>query len=332
MIHSTASEAALHALIAAREAAEVGDLNKVVVYTSAQAHMCVEKGVSALGHGRSSCRLIPVDDNFRMRADLLEAAIRRDLEDGLTPIAVSASIGTTSTSSVDPVPEIADICERYKLWLHIDAAYAGPCAMLPEKREYFAGVERADSIALNPHKWMFAPMDLTVFYTSQPEAFRKALSMQKEYLPADPHSRAVNFMEYAIPLGRRFRGLKLWFIMRSYGRDGITANLREHIRLADDLSDKVDAHPEFERLAPTQFSLVCFRYKPAGESEDDLNAINEKLMNDVNKTGEFFLSNTVLTGKFAVRVAIGNIHTDQACLDRLWATILRLASSAPVAG
>ena len=325
IIHSTASEGALHALIAAREHAEAADLNKVVVYTSQQAHMCVEKGMAALGHGSESCRLIACDDQFRMLPHELESAIKRDLEAGLTPIAVSASVGTTSTSSVDPIPAIADLCERYNLWLHVDAAYAGPCAMLPEKREHFAGCDRADSLVLNPHKWMFSPMDLTVFYTRQPEAFRKAMGMQKEYLPADPHSRAVNFMEYSIPLGRRFRGLKLWFIMRAYGREGIMANLREHIRLAEQLAGRVDEHPDFERLAPTPFSLVCFRYRPSGTPVTMLNQLNERLLNAVNETGEFFLSNTILNGQFTIRVAIGNIRTDQAHLDRLWETLCRLA-------
>ena len=325
IIHSTASEGVLHALIAAREAAEPPDLNKVVVYTSQHAHMCVEKGMAALGHGREACRMIACDAAFRLLPEELTMAIEQDLAAGFTPIAVSATVGTTSTSSVDPIPAIADICERYKLWLHVDAAYAGPCAMLPEKRKHFAGCDRADSLLLNPHKWMFAPMDLTAFYTRRPEVFRKAMSMQKEYLPADPHSGAVNFMEYSIPLGRRFRALKLWFIMRAYGREGIMANLREHIRLAKQLAGRVDEHPDFERLAPTPFSLVCFRYRPSSASETELNQINEELLNAVNETGEFFLSNTTLNGKFTIRVAIGNIRTDQAHLDRLWDTLCRLA-------
>ncbi len=321
MIHTTASEASLHAVIAAREArAERGplDLNKLVMYTSEHAHSSIEKAMTALGHGREACRKIATDAEFRMLPGALDEAVRRDLEAGLEPIAVCATIGTTSVSSVDPVEAIADVAAGHGLWLHVDAAYAGPCAMLAEHAAYFRGVERADSFLTNPHKWMFSPMGVTAFYTSRPEALRRALGVAPEYLRSAQDPRAVNFMEYAIPLGRPFRGLKLWYLMRSFGREGYQRLLREHIRWARWLAEQVDEHPSFERMAPTPFSLVCLRAKPAGADEAELNALNEKLLEAVNRTGEFFLSHTKLNGKLTIRVAIGNLRTSEDHVRRLW--------------
>ena len=319
MFHTTASEASLHAVIAAREArASRGpiDLNKLVIYTSEHAHSSIEKSMMALGQGRDACRKIATDEAFRMAPDALEQAIEGDLAAGLQPVAVCATIGTTSASSVDPVDRIADVCERHKLWLHVDAAYAGPCAMLPEHAQSFRGVERADSFLMNPHKWMFAPMGVTAFYTAQPEMLRRALSLTPEYLRSQQDPRAVNLMEYAIPLGRPLRGLKLWYLMRSFGKEGYQRILREHIRLARWLADQVDAHPSFERLAPTPFSLVCLRAAPAGVA--DLDALNERILEAINASGEFFLSHTKLNGKLTIRVAIGNLRTGEAQVRRLW--------------
>jgi aromatic-L-amino-acid decarboxylase len=253
-----------------------------------------------------------------MRPAALEEAILQDLAAGLQPIAVCATVGTTSASSVDPVDAIAEVARRHGLWLHVDAAYAGPCAMLPEHAQHFRGVERADSFLVNPHKWMFSPMGVTAFYTSRPEMLRRALSLTPEYLRSrqDPH--ATNLMEYAIPLGRPFRALKLWYLMRSFGREGYERLLRDHIRWAQWLAAQVDAHPDFERLAPTPFSLVCLRARPAGVPEAQLDAHNEELMERVNASGEFFLSHTKLAGKFAIRAAIGNLRTTEAHVHRLW--------------
>ncbi len=336
MFHTTASEASLHAVIAAREALASRaplDLNKLVMYTSEHAHSSIEKTMMALGHGRDACRKIATDSDFRMRPDALEEAIQRDLADGLQPIAVCATIGTTSVSSVDPVEAIAEIARRYELWLHVDAAYAGPCAMLPEHAEHFRGVERADSFLVNPHKWMFSPMGVSAFYTSRPEMLRRALSLTPEYLRSAQDPRAVNLMEYAIPLGRPFRGLKLWYLMRSFGREGYERLLREHIGWAQWLAKQVDAHPDFERLAPTPFSLVCLRAKPAGVEESDLDVLNERLIEAVNASGEFFLSHTKLHGKFTIRVAIGNLRTTEAQVQRLWellqSELSKLRSSEP---
>lgn len=323
IIHTTASEASLHAVIAAREQARerfgaAFDLNKLVIYTSEQAHSSIEKTMMALGQGREACRKVAVDSEYRMRPDALEAAIQEDEAQGLQPIAVCATIGTTSTSSVDPVPAVAGIAERHDLWVHVDAAYAGPCGMLPEMRPHFEGVERAHSYLLNPHKWMFSPMGLTALYTSEPEVFRRAFSLTPDYLRSREDPRAVNFMEYSIPLGRPFRGLKLWWLLRAFGREGYSAILRRHCDWARRLADRIDAHPRFERLAPTPFSLVCFRARPEGLPETELNDFNERLLEAVNRSGEFFVSSTRLDGRVALRAAIGNLSTEARHVDRLW--------------
>jgi aromatic-L-amino-acid/L-tryptophan decarboxylase len=330
MIHTTASEASLHAVIAAREAArrraqETGqpfELSRMVIYTSEQAHSSIEKTTLTLGLGREACRKIVVDGEFRMLPEALEAAIQGDLRVGRQAVCVVATVGTTSTGSVDPVAPIVAIAERYGLWLHVDAAYAGPAAMLPEMRQHFAGCERADSFLVNPHKWLFTPMDLSAFYTRRPEILREAFSLVPEYLRSQEDPRAINFMEYSIPLGRRFRALKLWFILRYFGREGLAGLLREHIREAQEFARRVDQHPDFERMAPTLFSLVCFRYCPHGVDSSRLDGLNEKLLNAINASGEFFLSHTKLNGRFVIRVAVGNIHTTANHIDRLWELLL----------
>ncbi len=335
-----ASTATIHAVIAAREAAfaedhEAGrtpDLAKLTLYTSEHAHSSVEKAVLALGLPRENCRKIETDEEFRLRPDALATAIEQDRAAGLRPFCVTATVGTTSTSSIDPVPAIAAICERHGLWLHVDAAYAGSAAILEEKRHILNGCERADSFVVNPHKWLFVPMDLTAFYCSRPEILRQALSLVPDYLRTNEDPRAVDFMEYSLPLGRRFRALKLWFVMRYFGREGLAANLREHIRLAQKLARYVDDHEHFERSAPAPFSLVCFRLRPPGQTGEQLDALNEQLLDAINAGGEFFLSSTRLRGQLVLRAAIGNLQTSEAEVDRLWATLTRKAAALIDAG
>ena len=330
-----ASVASLHAVIAAREAAlqvdratgRASDLTKLVLYTSEQAHSSIEKAMLVLGLGRDNCRKVPVDDEFRMRPALLDEQIQEDFAAGRRPFCIVATVGTTSTTSVDPVAEIADIATRHSLWLHVDAAYAGVVGILPEMRHALDGCERADTFLVNPHKWLFTPMDLTAFYCRRPDELRQALSLVPEYLRSQEDPRAVNFMEYALPLGRRFRALKLWFVMRYFGREGLAANLREHIRLAQEVARLVEAHPDFEIMAPHPFSVVCFRYVPQGKSSDELERLNQKLIEAVNRSGEFYLSNTVLRGRFVLRVAIGNIRTTHEHVSRLWELVLEKSQS-----
>ncbi len=322
-IFDTASVSTLHALIAAREkiapqTRDDGAPRGLVAYASEYAHSSVEKAAMALGIGRHHHRRIPVDADFRMRADLLERQIEKDRDAGLTPFCVTATIGTTSVTSVDPVAEIAEICRRQGVWLHVDAAYAGPLAICPELRHHFEGWERADSIVLNPHKWLFTPIDLSVFYIRHPETLRKALSLVPEYLRSAEHPRAVNLMDYGVPLGRRFRSLKLWFVLRSFGRTKLQENLRRHIRMAQELAERIAAHPRFEVTAPTPFSTICFRLR-ADE------ATNARLLANLNGSGVLFLSQTRLGELYTLRLAIGNVFTAQADVDLAWKTIQREA-------
>jgi len=249
-----------------------------------------------------------------MRPDALAAAIEADLARGLRPFFVCATVGTTSTTSVDPAPAIAGICERHGLWLHVDAAYAGSAAIAPEFRWAIEGCDRADSFVFNPHKWLLTPVDCSVFYTRRPDILRRAFSLVPEYLRTQDHPRAVNLMDYGVPLGRRFRALKLWFVMRSFGREGLAEAIRAHVRLAQELAGWVDSDPRFERIAPVPFSTVCFRYKGSDEQ-------NRSIVEHVNASGQAFISPTVLCGKLTLRVAIGNIATRRDHIERLWALI-----------
>jgi len=324
LIYDTASTTSMHAIAAAREAADPESRTKgsrpgLVVYTSEQAHSSIEKGAIAVGIGQEYVRKIAVDDEFRMRPEALQQAIEEDLAAGLRPCCVAATVGTTSTTSVDPVPAIADLCERHGIWLHVDTAYAGSAAILPEMRWAFAGCERADSFVTNPHKWLLTPMDCSIFYTRRPEILRRAFSLVPEYLQSAPDPRAINLMDYGVPLGRRFRALKLWFVLRSFGREGLAEVIRGHIAMAQEFARWVDADPLFERTAPAPFSVVNFRYNGTDDQ-------NRAIIDCVNATGEAFLSGTVLRGRFTMRVAIGNVRTRPETLARVWEIVKASAS------
>ncbi|HKW96339.1 MAG TPA: pyridoxal-dependent decarboxylase [Bryobacteraceae bacterium] len=314
--YDTASTSSMHAIAAAREMAapEVrteGDGAGLVLYTSEQAHSSIEKGAIAIGIGQKNVRKIPVDAEFRMRPDALRKAIEQDRASGLRPFCVTATVGTTSTTSVDPVDAIAEIAARYSLWLHVDAAYAGIVAIAPEFQHLLKGCERADSLVTNPHKWLFTPVDISLLYTRHPEILRRAFSLVPEYLKTADDPRAVNFMDYGVPLGHRFRALKLWFVLRYYGREGVACVIRNHVAWAHELASEVDADARFERTAPTPLSVVCFRKKG---SDDE----NRALLDRVNASGQVFLSHTVLNGKFSLRLAIGNIGTTRDHVQRAW--------------
>jgi aromatic-L-amino-acid decarboxylase len=331
VIYDTASISSLHALAAARQAAvpdvrEQGlaarsDLGPLRIYCSEQAHSSIDKAVLMLGLGHSSLRRIPTDDAFSMRVDALRAALDEDRRNGVTPVAVVGTIGTTSTTGVDPVGAIADICRDHAVWLHVDAAYAGVTAMLPECASHFAGWERADSIVINPHKWLFTPFDLSAFYCRRMGVVREAFSLVPEYLQTAEASRGVrNLMDTGIQLGRRFRSLKLWIILRHFGAARLRNVLREHIRLAHEFAERVDAHPDFERLAPVPFGVVCFRANPRqiGLGAPELDLFNERVLEAVNASGDVFLSHTRLNGAFVIRMAIGHLRTTSAHTARAW--------------
>ena len=316
IIYDTASVSTMHAIAAAREMVDPeartrGGNGRLTLYTSEHAHSSVEKGAITLGIGQENVRLVPVDESFRMRVDVLRSRIEEDRRAGKIPFCVVPTIGTTSTSSIDPVPGIAEVAAEYGAWLHVDAAYGGAAAVLPELRSILSGVENAHSLVVNPHKWLFTPIDLSVFYTSRPDILRRAFSLVPEYLKTAEDPRALNYMDYGVQLGRRFRALKLWLVMRNYGHEGICGIIRSHIAFAQRLADLIREHPDFEVAAPTPFSLVCFRYRG---SDDD----NRALLDKVNASGKAFLSHTVLNGRFVLRLAIGNIQTQWEDLEEVW--------------
>lgn len=325
IVYDTASISTFHAIAAAREMAdpqarEEGASRNLTLYTSDQAHSSVEKGAIALGVGRKNVRKIPVDAEFRLRPDALAAAIEEDLRAGKRPFCVVATVGTTSTTSVDPLPEIAAISEKYGMWFHVDAAYGGAAAILPEFRHILTGAERADSLVTNPHKWLFTPIDFSAFYTRRPEILRRAFSLVPEYLRTADDPRALNLMDYGVQLGRRFRALKFWFVLRYFGREGIEELLRSHIQWARELAGEIDADKRFERVAPAPFSVVCFRYRGTDDQ-------NRRLLDRLNASGKVFLSHTALNGRFTLRVAIGNMGTRREDVRDVWETIKEAASA-----
>ena len=326
VIYDTASISTLHALAAARERAvpqvrERGmagrsELGMFRVYCSDQTHSSIDKSVILLGLGQSSLRKIPSDDQFRMRTDALRAAIEEDRRSGITPLAVVATIGSTSTTSIDPVDEIATLCAQQRVWLHVDAAYAGVAAMTTEYQHLLTAAATADSLVVNPHKWLFTPFDCSVLYCRHMDVLRSAFSLIPAYLQTNDPSVVKNLMDTGIQLGRRFRALKLWMVMRHFGASGLRERLSEHMRLARLFASWVDESREFERLAPVPFSVVCFRANAAGCDEGD--AINERVVELVNRSGEVFISHTRLNGRFAIRLAIGNLHTTEEHVRRAW--------------
>ena len=336
VINDTASSGSLYALAAAREAIPDlqirqqgmpgrADVPRLRYYASQEAHSSVEKAGIVLGVGQAGLRKIGVDDAFRLDVAQLEQAIQEDIAAGWRPFAVVATVGTTSTTSVDPVPQMADVCERYGLWLHVDGAYGGSAAVDPEMRWVLAGCERADTLIVNPHKWLFTPVDCSVFYTRKPDVVKAAFSLVPEYLRNTESAGDVvpNLMDYGTSLGRRFRSLKLWMILRYFGQEGLAARIREHIRLGQLVAQWIDESPHFERLAPTPFSTVCFRAHPQGlDDEAQLDALNERIMNRINATGHFFLSHTKLHGKYTLRIAIGNLRTTEQDVRELWQELL----------
>jgi aromatic-L-amino-acid decarboxylase len=324
IIYDTASVSTFQALAAAREWADPESRTKgmrpgLAVYLSEQTHSSAEKAALALGFGQENVRKVGVDTAFRMRPDLLEAAIVSDLAAGKRPCCVVATVGTTSAASIDPVPEIAGIAAKHNLWLHVDAAYGGSAALVPEVRHILDGTERAHSLVMNPHKGLFVPVDLSVLYTRFPEALRRSASLSAEYLKTEEDASAVNYMDYGIQLGRRFRALKLWYVLRYYGHAGVVTILREGLRLAQLLKQWIDADPDFELAAPVELSLVCFRHRAGDE-------FNRMLLADINASGKALLSHTVLNGRYVLRFAIGNMQTREGDVRETWASIQKIAA------
>jgi aromatic-L-amino-acid decarboxylase len=335
LLTDTASTSSLIALAAARQAAGIDaaaagiagrpDVAALRVYASQEAHSSIEKACMTLGLGRASLVRIATNDRYELEPDPLAAAIAADRAAGLRPIAIVATVGTTSSTSVDPVAAIAAIAEREGLWLHVDAAYAGAVAIDPGLREPFAGWERADSIVVNPHKWLWTPVDASLLLTRRMETLRDAFSLVPEYLrTVGGAGEERNYNEYTPQLGRRFRALKLWIQLRWFGLEGLRRRIRRHLELAQAFASWIDDAPGWERLAPVPFSTVCFRHVPVGlagrrdAADEAIDAHNAAIMDAVNRTGEVFLSHTKLDGRFTIRLAIGSLRTELRHVERAW--------------
>lgn len=330
VIQDTASISTLSALITAREKFTDYQVNergfeneKFIIYTSEQIHSSVDKAVKIAGFGIQNLRKIAVDDAFAMKPDQLEKAIKSDIEKGLKPLCVISAIGTTSTTAIDPIAHISEICQKYELWHHIDAAYAGTALVCPEWRWMAEGVELADSFVFNPHKWMFTNFDCTAYFVKDPAALVNTFSITPDYLKTKVDGEVKNYRDWGIPLGRRFRALKLWFVIREMGIEGIQEKIRRHITLGKWLAKQVDEHTDFELLAPVPLNTVCFRYTKG--PEEALDQLNEKIMSTINASGKLFFTQTKLKGKFTLRLAFGNTNLKAYHVENAWQMIQETA-------
>jgi len=327
VIQDSASSASLCALLAAREKAtnyesnERGCHGRLVAYASTQAHSSIEKGVKIAGMGRQNLRLVEVDDRFALRPDALARQIKQDRQAGLMPCFVCATIGTTSSNAIDPLPEIGQICREEGLWLHVDAAMAGTAAICPEYRYIHNGLELADSYCFNPHKWMFTNFDCDCFYVADRAALINTLSVLPEYLRnlATESGAVIDYRDWHIPLGRRFRSLKLWFVIRHYGIEGLQYHIRRHVELAQNFARWVQEDKRFELAVPPPLNLVCFRHVGG-------DAINERLLERLNRSGNLYLTHTKLNDKYTLRLCVGQTHTEAQHVQRAWEQIQRIAA------
>jgi aromatic-L-amino-acid/L-tryptophan decarboxylase len=338
VIQDTASSATLCAVLTARERATDWRGNEdglwacepLVLYASEQAHSSVEKAVRIAGLGRKSLRLIATDDDFAMRPDLLDAAIRDDLAQGLRPAGVIATLGTTGVGAIDPLGPIADICGEHGLHLRVDAAWAGSALLCEEHRSMTLGIERADSFVLNPHKWLLTNFDCTAHFVRDPAALVRTLTVLPAYLQSREAGEVIDYRDWGVPLGRRFRALKLWFVIRSYGVDRLKAMLRDHIAWTAELAEAIRSEPDFELTSPPNLALLSFRYKPAGIDDDEtLNALNERLLNALNDDGRLYLTQNRLPGRYVIRFAIGQLYTTREHVQRAWRVITETARNLP---
>jgi aromatic-L-amino-acid decarboxylase len=334
VIQDTASTATLVALLSARQRyqSEPGDESsgRLTVYASTEAHSSVEKAVKLSGIGLEQFRRIAVDDEYAMRADLLAQAIQRDLGNGYRPACVVATAGTTSSTAIDPLSAVAEICDGRNVWLHVDAAYAGAAAIVPELRPLFAGIERADSIVFNPHKWMLVNFDCSAYFVRDTQALLRTFQITPEYLRTSQDAEVVNYRDWGIQLGRRFRALKLWFVIRQYGVNGLRDMIRHHVGLAHQLAGWIRETPGFEVVAPVRFGLVCFRYCPraaAGLDSERLNDLNRRVLAKVNAGRKVFLTHTMLGENYVLRMAIGQRLTMRSHVELAWDLIQEAASS-----
>lgn len=338
IVYDTASVATLHALTAAREVSGTdvrsrglagrGDLPLFRIYTSEEAHSSIAKAAIVLGIGEENVVRISTDADFRLDVGVLRDRMDADAKLGHRALAVVATIGTTSCASVDAVPAIAALCEDRGVWLHVDAAYGGAIGALPEGRWAMDGIARADSVVINPHKWLFVPLDFSALYVRRPEILGSVFSLVPDYLRGDASgTSALDYMDFGIQLGRRFRALKAWMVLRAFGKAGIVARIREHCRLAQLLASWVDGDTDFAIAAPVTMAVVCFRYQPEGLNARETDALNEEIVAIVNASGRAYLTHTRLNGRIAIRVGLGNILTTEMHVADAWARVKAAASS-----
>jgi aromatic-L-amino-acid/L-tryptophan decarboxylase len=331
VIQDTASTATLSALLSAREVAtgfqtnQTGFSKKLAVYASAETHSSIEKGVKIAGYGKEYLRMIETGDDFAMLPARLEEAIQNDLEQGIVPACVVATLGSTSSMAMDPIVDIAAICRKYNVWLHVDAAFAGTAAVVPELAGFMHGVEAADSLVFNPHKWMLVNFDCSAYFVKDAGLLIRTFEIHPEYLKTAADQQVKNYRDWGVQLGRRFRALKLWFVIRSYGVEGIRAMVREHVRLAALFAQWVRDDNRFEVMAPVNLSLVCFRYNPGGMDEDQLTRLNKALLEEVNRDGRVFLTHTSLKGRYAIRLSVGQRTTTERQVSIVWELIKEAA-------
>lgn len=318
VIQDTASTSTLVALLVAREKASNYAINKngyefsnwkFTVYCSTEAHSSVEKAIRIAGIGSKNLRKIPVDNNYALRIDILRQKIIEDLNNGYTPLAVIGAFGTTSSTAFDPLEEIGEVTKEFGLWYHIDGAMAGSALILPEFSKYREGVNKADSFVFNPHKWLFVNFDCSAFFIKDKNSLINTFSLTPEYLQTDFDEKVNNFRDWGIQLGRRFRALKLWFVLRSFGTNGLKNKIRNHLNWAGRLAELIQNEPFYEILAPVNLNTICFRFSPKGVSSQEIDNLNRKLLDSINSTGYAFLSHTSLNGKFVIRFSIGQTNT-----------------------
>ena len=336
-ITDTASVSTFYALAAAREALNLdvrtrglagrGDMSRLRVYCSEHAHSSVDKAVMALGLGHENCVKIASDAEFRLKPELLRLAIEQDIAAGYRPMAVVATVGTTSVSSIDPVRAVAEVAKEFGCWVHVDGAYGASATVVPELRYLLDGVELGDSLVVNPHKWLFTPVDCSVLYIKRPELLKAAFALLPEYLITKQADSVMNLMDYGIQLGRRFRSLKLWMVIRAFGAEGLAERIRFHCELAREFAGMLHYEGSWELMAPVTLSLVCFRYAPGGMREDEIARVNANIMERVNAAGRVYLSHTKVDGRYMLRLAIGNIRTGREHITLAWSE-LRAAAAA----
>lgn len=336
VLQDTASTATLCSIVTAREVRSDFSVNRegfrnaprFTAYCSTETHSSIEKDVKIAGIGRNYLRKIPVDDTFAMRVDALEEAITRDLDEGCVPLCVVATLGTTGSTAMDPLQPIGELCRHYGIWLHVDAAFAGSALILPEKRAIANGIELADTFVFNPHKWMLTNFDCSAYFVSDPEALVRTFEIMPEYLKTPVDRQVSNYRDWGIPLGRRFRALKLWFVIRTYGVSGLQKLIRHHLELAKWLATEIESSPDFEVLAPVPLALVCFRFHPQGEDDPALlDRLNQRILEHVNASGRAFITHTRLRGDYTLRMVTSQTQVTLEDVRSAWDLIRKTAAS-----